>query len=288
MHGSSLRPTVVRIQYRFRLVDIEWNNVTHVEVNFSVDECLEMLRRAPNIVDCKLIIDVMIMMDESPPTYPFPDHRIVHPNLKSLSASVLGSAPLLFRHLSFPSLCELRYDCLPTPMRHDEEFLAFLTRSSSYLRILYLDALEMQHSTLMQILRTTKALTDLDLGSYIPVHDYLFQLLADSSLVADNDNAPLLPGLRCFKYRCTNFISWDLLPKIFGPLSEIGSSHRRPLSKFSLSYLPSSVKNAEANIDEITVLQILELQHRGIQLEVSCGEEDMLRASLKAHKLLPA
>ena len=284
---ARLRPTVVHIQYRFRLVDIEWDNVTRVEVGFPIDECLEMLRRAPRIIDCKLID---IFVDPSP-TYPFPDHRIVHRNLKSLSVSVfgLGSAPLLFQHISFPSLCELRYDCLGT-IEDDEEFLAFLACSSSYLHILYLEASEVQDSALMRILQTTKALTDLDLRSYTPVHDHLFQLLADSSLAAaDNNSTPFLPGLRCFKYRCHSILSKDFLPKIFGPLSEIGNPHRRPLSKFSLTYSPClHGPDFEPNIDENVVLQILELQHRGMQLEVSCGEEDMLKASLRAHRLLPA
>jgi hypothetical protein len=69
---------------------------------------------------------------------------------------------------------------------------------------------------------------------------------------------PLLPGLQCFKYR-SDVISWDLLPKIFGQLSEIGSPHRWLLSNFSL--YPSLY--SEEIIDENVVLQVLELQHRG-------------------------
>ena len=194
-------------------------------------------------------------------------------------------ASLLFHHVSFPSLCELRYNYLVGVVQHDEEFLEFLT-CSSYLHILYLEACEIQKSALVEILQTTKALTDLDLKSSSPVHDNLFQLLADSSMVVDN--TPFLPGLQYFNHRCHAICSWDFLPKIFGPLSEIGNPHRRPLSKVSLSYLPSFSANAQANIDEIAVLQILEFQHRGIQLEVSCEGKDILKASLKAHKLLPA
>ena len=281
--NARLHPTAVHIEYRFRLVDIEWNNVTHVVGNFSVDECLEMLRRAPRVTDFKLN---KIFVDPSP-TYPYPfPNCIVHPNLKSLSVSIPRPVPLLFHHASFPSLHELRCDGLG--VMDDEEFLAFLARSS-HLHILYLEALEMQGSTIVQILQTTKDLTDLDLRSQSPVHDNLFQLLAESSLAAaDNNITPFLPGLQCFNYRCSGIRSWDFLPKIFGPLSEIGSSHRRPLSKFSLSYSPSAMANAQPNIDEIAVLQILELQHRGIQLEVSCAGKDVLKASLKAHKLLPA
>ena len=286
---ARLCPTVVRIQHRFHLVDIEWNNVTQVEVNnFSVDECLEMFRRAPRITDCML---TCIYVDPSP-AYPFPGHRIVHPNLKSFSVSVIngfGSAPLLFRHISFPSLCELRYDSL-SAIEHDEEFLAFLACSSSYLHILYLEASQMQDSAVMRILQATKALTDLYLRSYTTVHNHLFQLLADSSLAtADNDRNPFLPGLRCFQYRCHSILSRDFLPKIFGPLSEIGNPNRRPLSKFSLTYSPClRGPDFEPNIDENAVLQILELQHRGMQLEVFCGEKDVLEGSLKAHRLLPA
>jgi hypothetical protein len=51
-----------------------------------------MLRRAPRVTDCKLN---NIFVDPSP-AYPYPDHRIIHPNVKSLSVSVFGSAPLLF------------------------------------------------------------------------------------------------------------------------------------------------------------------------------------------------
>jgi hypothetical protein len=170
-------------------------------------------------------------------------------------------------------------------MQHDEEFLGFLASSSSYLHILYLEASQTQDSALVRILQTTKALTDLDLRSYSPVHNDLFRLLADSSSVADNDNTSFLPGLRSFKYRCFASRFWNFLPKIFGPLSEIGNPHRRPLSKFSLTYSPPL---RDRNIDENVVLQILELQHRGIQLEVSCAGQDMLKASLKAHRLLPA
>jgi len=285
---ARLRPSVVHIEHWFRLVDIEWNNVTQVEVDFPVDECLEMLRRAPKVMDCKLI-DIFV---DPFPTYPFPVHRIVHPNLKSLSVSVSEpeSPPLLFHHISFPSLCELRYDWSGA-IERNEEFLAFLACSSSYLHILHLDVLEMQDSALMPILQTTRALTDLDLRTHSSVHDNFFQLLADSSLAgADNDSTPFLPRLRCFKYRCFSTGSRDFLPKLFGPLSEIGNPHRRPLSKISLILSPS-LRGSDVekpNIDETVALQILELQHRGMQLEVSYGEEDVLEASLKAHRLLPA
>ncbi|KIM35314.1 hypothetical protein M413DRAFT_14612 [Hebeloma cylindrosporum] len=280
--NARLSPTVIRIKHWLRFVDIEWDNVTHVEVNFPLDECLEMLRRAPKILDCKL---TTVFVDRSP-AYPFPDHPIVHPNLKSLSIYTFQSpSPQLFHHLSLPSLRELRYNCGPK-MSHDEEFVDFLVRSSSNLHILYLEAYDLQDSALTDILRTTTALTDLGLKSYGTVHHNLFQLLATSSLVAANDSNPFLPNLRRFNYRCFLIRSWDFLPKIFGPPSEIGKPHRRPLSMASVSSPQSSSVNP--NIDEVTILQILELLHQGIQLEMSCKGEDILKASLKAHRLLPA
>jgi hypothetical protein len=69
----------------------------------SVGECLEMLRRAPGITDCKL---TNISVDRVH-TYLFLNHHIIHPNLKSLSVYWRWPIPPFFDHVLFPSLREL-------------------------------------------------------------------------------------------------------------------------------------------------------------------------------------
>ncbi|KXN88554.1 hypothetical protein AN958_07190 [Leucoagaricus sp. SymC.cos] len=97
-------------------ITLPWTGLTHLKVSWvSIDECAEMLRRCPNLLECDFQrilsnaeFHTLPPADEDPP--------IILPNLHTLRWSYAGDAWefQLFERIQFPSLktlkLKLRYD----------------------------------------------------------------------------------------------------------------------------------------------------------------------------------
>jgi len=107
--------TLTRIGPRY--VDIMWNNLTAASVNnLGLDECLELIRRAP-------LLETLTLQAIKPSNddFPIPDTRIVHPHLLSLELLEIWEETVLtgiLDSLCLPSLEQWTHDRSPFPFNN--------------------------------------------------------------------------------------------------------------------------------------------------------------------------
>ncbi|KAJ6544612.1 hypothetical protein DFH09DRAFT_1321815 [Mycena vulgaris] len=134
--------------------------------SYSLDgrECLDMLRGAPDVVDCTIDIDDNFYWDSGGDEKP---DVLTHSNLRSLSLEAKGA--LILRSLTLPALEDLTILDFYVP--HDD-FLAFLTRSSSPLKKLRLEITDWPGNTAETVFGLLPTLTDLYLTLSIPLAEF--------------------------------------------------------------------------------------------------------------------
>ncbi|KDR86091.1 hypothetical protein GALMADRAFT_150403 [Galerina marginata CBS 339.88] len=294
MRNVKPHPTNVSLSsLRLKAVDIEWNNVTQAVVkDLQVDECFELLRRAPKLRRCKLASFSTYRPGQE--QFPIPENIIVHHQLRNLSLEFpVGSDAVssICNKVSFPAL--LRLSCtmdeciVPT-----QSLVSFLKRSSCALeKLLIMDASFDNDDMMIDLLQATPSLVRLDLlphrwANYSP--DRLFERLARTSIAKDEDNI-FLPKLRFFRYHVEENISWDLVPGIFGSLHELDNPRRRPLESVWIHF-DREVENGEPlrYIDKNTLPRLLSILEAGLDLDVGYPTEDLdlIEESMKYHDMV--
>ena len=107
-------------------ITLPWSGLTHLKVSWvSIDECAEMLRRCPCLVECdfsRILSNAEFHPLPPPPRSNFNTLPIILPSLRSLSCSYAGDAWefQLFERILFPNLnvfkLKLRYDLMQFSM----------------------------------------------------------------------------------------------------------------------------------------------------------------------------
>ncbi|KDR86101.1 hypothetical protein GALMADRAFT_274780, partial [Galerina marginata CBS 339.88] len=103
--NSTISPRDVAIcSFRLQSVHIEWNVLTHFYAKACyIDECLELLRRSPQLTHCQ-----MAYILESNSDFPFPWNPVTHHILRNLHIEFVGEVPeelaLFFNNITLPSL----------------------------------------------------------------------------------------------------------------------------------------------------------------------------------------
>jgi hypothetical protein len=189
-------------------VDIVWNNLTTASVDdIGVDECFELIRRAPLLGTLKLRA-----INPSSDIFPIPSTRIVHPHLHSLElwgikehvvvAGILDS-------LCSPSLERWTHYDSSIPLNSMISFVGYL---SSCLKIFKIGIDKCDYRQIPGLLSHLPSLEFLELRSAKkqPPTAELISLLCASA------QSPLyLPHLQSLELVSEFYFAWESLPQIF-------------------------------------------------------------------------
>jgi hypothetical protein len=117
--------------------------------------------------------------------------------------------------------------------------------------------------------------------------DNLFRLLTSSlSPLTDTSDAKevFLPALESLSCTSNEHMNWHLVLDIFGPLPEIHSPHRRPLTKLNILLYPIE---SSPYIDKDSITRFLKLREAGITLDFRLvsddGDLDFVKLSMNHH-----
>jgi hypothetical protein len=196
------------------MMDIGWDNITHaILCALSTNECLEVLRRAPNLVYC-YASGIIEHFDE--PTVNLDTTIILHSRLRIL---LTGSGVTKFLNkINIPSLEEWNHHADSHPSHLLTTMVSLLTRSGCCLKRLdlYLSA-PSDRDDLPILLQTMPSLERLRL-SFRPnddIFDRIFHSPADGSIISlgNASRETFLPRLQFME--CTEPCSWDRVPQLY-------------------------------------------------------------------------
>ncbi|PPQ96712.1 hypothetical protein CVT26_010263 [Gymnopilus dilepis] len=281
MPGPKPRPEDVSLTYLdLKRVHIEWDNVTRAELIWcQVDDALEILRRAPRLQTCTVLISGVPRLALH---FPIPSEPVVHDQITDLTCKFAHVANFddcvvtFFEKTSLPRLERFAYVHRQASAKWDRpEFpawaiLSFFKRSSSLLRELVIARCLIDDNQLVPILRELPSLHILDLSpaytdSYVP--DDLFSLLARTA-VPTKGREIFLPELQH-------------VLEIFGPLSAIGQSGTRPLKAVHIR-VPRKDNPSFSFIGESEIHDIVSVLEKGLDLQILDKDTnaDLVQASV--------
>jgi hypothetical protein len=236
------------------MMDIGWDNITHaILCALSTNECLEVLRRAPNLVYC-YASGIIEHFDE--PTVNLDTTIILHSRLRILLTA--SGVTKFLNKINIPSLEEWNHHHADNHPSHLlTTMLSLLTRSGCCLKRLdlYLSA-PSDRDDLLILLQTMLSLERLRL-SFRPNDDIfnrIFRSPAEGSIISlgDASREMFLPRLQFMG--CTEPFSWDRVPQLYR------QGHRRSLTL-------KSPANSSLITDE-TATELLELVDEGAKFQI--------------------
>jgi hypothetical protein len=192
-------------------VDIIWNNLTVASIYYiGVDECVELIRRAP------LLQTLRLRAINSPSgIFPLPNTRIVHPHLHSLELSHIKATSVfagIFDSVCFPSLEQwIQGDCDLLL----ENMISFIG-GSSRLKIFKINMGDIPCHRVAEFLRHLYTLELLELRSVLHfTHSLIIELLDMLCTSAQFQSLLFLPRLKSLEFVCEGSFPWESLPQIF-------------------------------------------------------------------------
>jgi hypothetical protein len=188
-------------------VDIIWNNLTVASVNdIGVDDCLELIRRAPLLETLRLEA-----INPSSDVFPIPSTRIVHPHLHALELLGIKEETVvtsILDLLCLPSLEQWIHDRSPSPL---DNMKSFVRCSSFCLKIFKINIDRVRSHQFTPFLSHLSSLEFLELRSINrPPTEELF-----SWLCAFAQSPLFLPHLQFLEFSCSCYFPWEFLPQIF-------------------------------------------------------------------------
>ncbi|KAJ3511623.1 hypothetical protein NLJ89_g3993 [Agrocybe chaxingu] len=280
LHLPNATPRNVTCSYlAFRGLEINWAKATKVDFSLLfVDECLQLFRVAPQLMDCTIRTIVL----GSDITYPIPLRPVVLNSLKRLSIA-FGSdvtPSMLLSHIQTPFLEDVIYcgaDLIGLK--------SLIIRSSCLLGSLSLSFFE-DVSEIVDLLRNTVQLKDLDF-IYCHLTNEFFDLLGATASIPPGELGggflPLLTQLRI--NRPSLEFSWNAFASMLAPTGpEPEGNHRRPLSK--VSFYLERIHQSPPYINEFAVSRLLKAIQQGVHLSIRQGSDylDLLEESRKFHE----
>lgn len=233
MLGGKVRPKNVSIRWgSFQWLNVDWRWTTDVSAEFSVDECVELLRCAPRLRSCRFSIG------KDSEAFRLPNQPIVHEALQSLELvfNQKGGNGIsqFLNSFSFPFLNDLKFG--PRLELSWDLVIALLKRSSCQLTSLEIQA-QCDYDVLLAILLNCPSLRKLRTTDS---HPELFALLtATFESSAQELEGPFLPNLESINiwpYRDTlDKFFWERVLAIFGLPVPSPGFHRRPLNRLEIN-----------------------------------------------------
>lgn len=282
-HNHKLSPRSVSISGFFlQEIAINWEGVTNVYgENMSAEDCVELLKQAPQLQKCRFnsihAIDV-----EDAPTTPL---ILRHQSLKYLSFASRDLCVQLFNKISLPGLTYFKCNLSPhDPLPDDPSLLPFFRRSSFSLTHLELTTGALTSGYLISILNTVPTLIHLrlDVSTYANEEDESVKpgpFLHYLAITAEpTGSVSFLPRLESLEYELYSQFPWTHVPDIFGQPSYFGTPNRRPLKSFVVQS-----DSLHHKIPRDVLLRIKELRDTGFIIKFEILGYDRIPLALEYH-----
>jgi hypothetical protein len=249
------KPSPMRLvlaKYRLANVDIVWNRLTRTSLQYiALDECFELLRRAP-LLETLSLLEII----RASGAFPAPVARIILPRLRGLGIYRISDESVVAEALD--SICApnlKRWDQhLPRDTSSANNMISFIEHSSFFLKTFRVGGYLEGYDRLRRILCRLSSLDSLKLQVWhrniSPTDDLLNQLCAS------DESSPFLPHLRTLEFIPQSTFPWDSLPRLFS------SSTRRSL-RVKID------EKANAHIPDETAEKLLQLVDAGVNLSIS-------------------
>ncbi|KAF8956685.1 hypothetical protein BDZ97DRAFT_2061673 [Flammula alnicola] len=230
-----ITPSLKRLRYSvlyLKMIFLGLDNLTSLEVDddITLDETLELLYRAPRLVQCNLS-RILNSVDD----FELPNTPLIHSSLEHLELSPHSFGPslsILFDRLELPSLLSFKYiskSCHQTlPM---DSLISLFNRSQSRITRLSIridpSGVIPAESDLIELLESLPTITDLSLelsistsGDRGMMTDFFLNRFAAVSMQDSTPQDMFLPRLESLRFRGRPSFSWQRLTDLFeGPES---------------------------------------------------------------------
>jgi hypothetical protein len=242
-------------------VDIVWSNLTVASISdISVDDCLELIRRAPLLETLRLEL-----IYPSSDVLPISNTRTVYPHLRSLELLTISEKNVvtgILDSLHLPSLERWIHDESSIPLDNMKSFIKY---SSSSLKIFKIGIDCLHYSEVHGLLFRLPSLEFLELRSARARGQSTSELI--SSLCDTAQFSLYLLHLQSLEFTCQSDFPWKSLPRIFA-LPRWQSLRVRVTPQFGFPV-----------DDDIKLL--LELRDKGFDFRVGKDGKDWLQKYMK-------
>jgi hypothetical protein len=237
--------------YRLANIDIVWNHLTTASMeDIGVDECFELMRRAPLLETLQLLRII-----PSSGIFPIPTSRIVLPHLHWLEIWNIKDEIVVAKLLD--SMCTPSLKHWDQQIQGDLSFashtVSFIDQSSFSLKTFKIRGSQGPCIQVPRILDHLSSLERLELRFWalhgFPINELL------KGLCASDESSPLLPHLQTLEFDFPFSFSWESLRRIFS------SSSRRCLTVKINQQYKENIPNEDAE-------KLLELVDQGFNLSI--------------------
>lgn len=255
--------------YRLANVDILWNYLTSVSMEYlAVDECFELMRRAP-------LLEVLSLYEiiRSSTVFPIPAERIILPQLHSLGIVNTKDGTVVLKILDLI--------CAPSLKRWDQRLsrdpsfpnnmVSFIGHSSFSLKSFIVGGSHDRYDQLHNVLDHLSSLESLNLRFHFRNQSPTNGLI--NRLCASDEFSPFLPRLRTLEFSPQLTFPWESLPRLFS------TSTRQSLTV-------KVDQRTNAHIPDETAEKLLELVDAGFNLSIlRDGKVDVLEEYREKRRL---
>ncbi|KAF9527757.1 hypothetical protein CPB83DRAFT_907358 [Crepidotus variabilis] len=289
----SVKPRPERLHLTsFLLVNVsmDWSCLTHFDGQyFRLDECLEIMRRAPRMTHFFLHSVVPIRQPLQLPLFP-----IVHTSIQTLH--FVQCCKEIWDLITCPSLSNLT---LGGKFQVSPDLQRFVVRSGHALIHLSLNIELGQEPELIELLKQLPMLQHLDLGN--PLLDPFFTYLGETTYRDENVNEreAFLPRLRKLTFTGDRTFSWSSVHLLSPPNQPEQRQLRRPLDNIILSvtYTLDGVQPPDREvpfqdaeqvdyIDRHSLEQILECIKEGVGFDIYFDDRDIIYPSKQRYGMI--
>jgi len=238
-------------KYRLANVDIGWNRLTTASMeDIGVDECFELMRRAP-LLETLALLSII----PSSGTFSIPTSRIVLPRLHWLQIWNVTDEIVVAKILD--SMCTPSLKRWVHQIRGDlssaSHMVSFIDQSSFSLKTFKMRGSRDLYSQFHRIFYHLSSLESLELRFWFLIESPIDELL--QWLCASDDSSPFLPHLQTLEFDVRFTFPWESLRRIFS------SSNRRSLTVKINQTFKQTIPNEVAE-------KLLELVDEGFDLSV--------------------
>ncbi|PPQ83939.1 hypothetical protein CVT25_000692 [Psilocybe cyanescens] len=302
MNGIKLQPSRVELRHlHLKLVYICWSDITDiilVECCIHLDECIELLRQAPQLISCHIQGIHTPESEDWKATVTSYHQLITHHGLQDLVLEGYQGEDIgmFFQSFTFPHLSNLYLEDIDDyNISLWSSIISLSNRSSVCLTSLAIQNIACDSETLIQILQKLPCLVTLVItpsNTDLQVHQ-LLSALADAFFLdtLGHYQTPFLPKLQSIQFSNCDSASWDAsfwqsISQLSGPWKDgRPTTGRWPLRSVSIRDNGALEPGVASKIcaDRNILLRLLQLWRSGVQFDLYSNHVDLLYASIQHH-----